>query len=69
MTPTPPKKQAKTTKDATEAIEVTYKGEGARTLYAHGGTEYRFSPGETTLVPRALAEKLAAEDPSLYEVA
>lgn len=64
MTPTPPKKQAKKDTDA-GARDVIFHGEGPRVLE----DRYYFTPGEKTLVPRALAEKLAAEDPDLYEVA
>lgn len=64
MTP-PPKKQAKATKDPNDPVPVLFKGEGPRVLH----DTYRFTPDETTLVPRALADKLADEDPALYEVA
>ena len=65
MTPTP-KKKPQATKDTAE-VALLFKGEGPRVL--HTGPEYRFTPNETTLIPRELAEKLAAEDPDLYEVA
>ena len=64
MTPAP-KKQPKAQQDPEVAL--LFKGEGPRVL--HVGPEYRFTPGETTTLPRELAERLAAEDPDHYEVA